>query len=148
MRNLWKQAVELARDLRENGLNGVEFIHVGFSPPTDPADDDLGREMAAAWDRDYCCMQLCADTEPFCGGFDSDHPYLSTTFDRQSFTRDLRDKFAEYFGEELIVEMEKFYGWEPNFDDGDTEVYRRSSPWEDFDGNKYGRPVDPLCENL
>jgi hypothetical protein len=146
MRHLQKQAVELCRDLRENGLNGLNFIVTSFGHPTDPADDDLGPEMAAAWDRDYCCVSLLAETDVWDVEFD--HPYGQATIDFDAIKKDLREKFVEYFGEDVIAEMEKFYGWEPNIEGGDTEVYRRSSPWEDFEGNRYGRPVDPLCENL
>lgn len=146
MRHLRNQAEDFLRDLRENGLNGVTFIELSRNQPTDPADDGLGPEMAAAWDRDYVCLNLYADLEDF--HVDYGHSYFQAAFDFSRFKIDLRVKFVEYFGEDVIAEMEKFYGWEPGIQGEDTEIYRRSSPWEDFKGNKYGRPVDPLCENL
>lgn len=145
MRHLRNAAIELCKDLKDNGLNGVRFYEAQASPLTDPRDDDMGKEAAEAWDRDYCLVELGADTE--IDAFGIDNPYAKCEFDHSTFESDLREKFVEHFGEEAIAYMENHSGknWAINLQGCcETEIYRRNSVWEDFEGNKHDKPFDPL----
>lgn len=136
MKHLRNTAVELTKDLRKNGLKGVCFFEADVNGPTSPEDDDLGVEAAAAWDRDYCCINLEPDTDTYC-----ENDYVC--FDYEGFRDDLHQKFEDYFGPEIFEEMKKATGRSFDWDSisGEIEIYRRRSPWHDLQGNEHPNPV-------
>lgn len=144
MRHLRNAAIDLCHDLRANGLNGVEFYYAQPSDPTNPDDDDMGREAAEAWDRDYVSIYLGVDPFALFDGCESE--YVETHFDHSKFQRDLRAKFAEHLGQDVVDMKVKLYrnDLEIYINESDNEFYRRLSPWHDFDGNQHDEPFDPL----
>lgn len=115
--HLRDQALEFIKQI-ENGFNGVNFFELEVNDPTDPTDDDMGPDVAAAWDRDYVCMTIGVDFDEF----SSDNEYCE--FDYSSFMSDFREFASEFFGK---VEHFGFEGWSGY---GDVEVYRTCPEYE------------------
>jgi len=110
--HLRNRALEFIKTL-ENGFNGVYFYELDVCEPTNPEDDNMGPEVAAAWDRDYVILHVGADPE-----FEGDNQY--ETFDYQSFEWDFKKYAREFFGP---VDKFGFDNWGMNYG-GDIEIYR------------------------
>jgi hypothetical protein len=115
--HLRNRALEFIKEI-ENGFNGVNFFELEVNDPTDPTDDDMGAEAAAAWDRDYVCMTIGVDFDEF----GSDNDYMQ--FDYSSFMSDFRKFASGFFGK---VE---YFGFERWSGSGDVEVYRTCPEYE------------------
>ena len=140
MKHLRNIAAELVERLSREGLNGLEFFTCEVNPATKPGTDGLSRELADAWDRDYAIMTFAYDTEIYDGS-----EYVEFNHDR--FYREFKEVLDEAFGAQIFKDMfmESGRPWSYYLaTSGEVEVYRRSSPWHDFEGNKHIAPLDPL----
>ena len=115
--HLRDRALEFIKEI-ENGFNGVNFFELEVNDPTDPTDDDMGPEVAAAWDRDYVCMTIGVDFDEF----SSDNEYCQ--FDSPQFIYDLKVFAKEFFGPVDKFGFDNWGGY------GDLEIYRTCPEYE------------------
>lgn len=114
---------EICDELNENGLNGIRIEAKCFRQYQSALDNGFAIPVARAWDRDYTWVQIYAELDDLGGASE----YASVDVSR--FQMDLNNVFKAKLPHIKFTDVD--------YQGGDTEFGRRSSPFEGLDGLRY-----------